>query len=350
MQYDILFVGAGITAATACALLKDRYRICVIDVRRHIGGNCYDYQSKETYVHQYGPHIFHTKSEVIINFLSQYTEWRSFRYSVTAEIDDAGKRTWVPFPYSRQTANILAREYNESEILRTFFEGYSSKAWGIEYGSLPSSIKGRVPKDTQELSDYFPGQFQAIPKNGYASMIENMFDGVDMVLAVAPDYWYHLAKKASITCYAGRPDHIFKRNTDRPWAELMGIRLPYRSLNIEFSVGDWHTETVALNYCHTRVPWTRDVNYSGFTGPVAKERAIISRETPYQADEAEIAPFYPIPTAENLKNYRALRHRIASDWPSLYLIGRLGGYVYVDMDQAISAGLALGRRLAENLG
>ena len=44
-MYDVLIVGAGISAATLCAALKHRLRVCVVDVRDHPGGNCYDYPS-----------------------------------------------------------------------------------------------------------------------------------------------------------------------------------------------------------------------------------------------------------------------------------------------------------------
>jgi UDP-galactopyranose mutase len=51
-----------------------------VDRRPHIGGNAYDhYNDAGILVHEYGPHIFHTNSATVFEYLSQFTGWRLAR-------------------------------------------------------------------------------------------------------------------------------------------------------------------------------------------------------------------------------------------------------------------------------
>ena len=71
----ILVVGAGFAGSVVARQLAEAgYSVKVIDKRPHIGGNAYDeYDSHGVLVHKYGPHIFHTNSEKIFNYLSRST-------------------------------------------------------------------------------------------------------------------------------------------------------------------------------------------------------------------------------------------------------------------------------------
>src|SRR5919112_1340201 len=83
---------------------KLQHRVLVIDRRDHIAGNAYDYYDEAgVLVHKYGPHIFHTNSEKVVDYLSRFTEWRPFEHRVLARVD--GKL--VPMPINRTTVNEL---------------------------------------------------------------------------------------------------------------------------------------------------------------------------------------------------------------------------------------------------
>jgi UDP-galactopyranose mutase len=143
-MYDLLIVGAGLTAATLAARLKHRKRIVVIDCRLHLGGNCFDFKSEGSFVHRYGPHIFHSPDPRITTFLAQFTQWIPYTHSVTAEVKFGDKLQYVPFPFCRQTADALSRNLDSEEIIDVFFRGYSEKMWGVPWESLPKSIRRRV--------------------------------------------------------------------------------------------------------------------------------------------------------------------------------------------------------------
>src|SRR5262245_33282700 len=82
-RYDFLVVGAGYAGSILAERLATQAgrRVLVIDRRDHIAGNAYDYYDEHgVLVHKYGPHIFHTKSEKVIDYLSQFTSWRRYEH------------------------------------------------------------------------------------------------------------------------------------------------------------------------------------------------------------------------------------------------------------------------------
>ena len=105
-RYDILVVGAGYAGSIMAERLATRRggRVLVIDRRDHIGGNAFDYHDEHgVLVHRHGPHIFHTNSEKVVEYLSQFTEWRPYEHRVLARVD--GK--FLPMPINRTTINEL---------------------------------------------------------------------------------------------------------------------------------------------------------------------------------------------------------------------------------------------------
>lgn len=105
-HYDVLVVGAGFLGAVMAeriAAESDR-SVLVIDKRDHVGGNAHDFRDAAgIMVHKYGPHIFHTNSRDIFEYLSRFTAWRPYEHRVKAEVD--GKL--VPMPINRTTLNQL---------------------------------------------------------------------------------------------------------------------------------------------------------------------------------------------------------------------------------------------------
>src|SRR3954465_2339477 len=104
--YDTLIVGAGYAGSIMAEQLATRcgHRVLVIDRRSHIAGNAYDYYDEHgVLVHKYGPHIFHTKSGKVVEYLSRFTEWRPYEHRVLARVDGMH----VPMPINRTTVNEL---------------------------------------------------------------------------------------------------------------------------------------------------------------------------------------------------------------------------------------------------
>ena len=343
VMFDLLIVGAGLTAATIVAQLRAQMRICVVDCRAHLGGNCFDYCASESYVHRYGPHIFHCPSPRIATFLAQFTEWIPYRHRVTAEIEDDGQLRYVPFPYSQQTASCLERSLNNDEVIEKFYRGYSQKMWGRPWEELPKCIRGRVPTNTDEKSVYHRAKFSALPRYGYTRMIENMLDGAELILGAPSDEWTRISAKAIV--YTGRPDRVPIPNTSTTIGQQYACELGFRTLEIQFAAEPWRHDSVCLHACTAQRSWTRKTCFRQMTGGHSE---LISTETPHQAAVDDLTPYYPIETVENQSKYSQLTTTIAVYYPNLHLAGRLGCYRYFDMYQAVGQALSLAEKLLES--
>ena len=105
-RYDYLIVGAGFAGSVLAERLASQHgaRVLLIDRRPHVGGNAYDETNEAGILyHKYGPHIFHTNSEQVVEYLSQFTEWRPYEHRVRAMV----RGQLVPIPINRTTLNKL---------------------------------------------------------------------------------------------------------------------------------------------------------------------------------------------------------------------------------------------------
>lgn len=328
-MYDFLIVGAGISSAAFCAVMKKKHKICVVDIRPHIGGNCYDYKTDNTFVQLYGPHFFHTSNKKIVDFVSEYTDWVEYSHSVTAEIEWMGNKKRVPFPYSKETEAALGEPMSLDSRIEIFFKPYSKKMWGMDWDDLPNSIKNRIPKDTDDKSVYFPNQFSALPKKGYTHMIENMFDGVDMILGADPDGWK--AIEAHNIIYCGRPDHLIEEGPPLEWRNLSFIQ----------KIEDWDATTSVVNFCHFDSPFTRKTSQ----GKIWKtDSKLVVYEKPTACAATDKIPYYPLVSEGNLERFKWIEEQIGLRYPNMHLLGRLGEFCYIDMDNAVARALKLAKK------
>jgi UDP-galactopyranose mutase len=339
-MYDLLIVGAGITAATLVAQLKDQLRICVVDCRKHLGGNCFDESASGSYVHRYGPHIFHCPSPRIVAYLSQYTEWIPYTHTVVAEVFDAHRFHYVPFPYCRKTAQLLGRELSDDQVTELFFRSYSQKMWGMPWDQLPSSITRRIPRKLTDLPVYYRDDFVALPRLGYTHMIENMLDGGELILGAPSDEWTKIAAETIV--YTGRPDLIPRPGESVSIGERENLQLQFRTLDIDFAAEQWPHDAISLHACTLHRAWTRKTSFARMTGGTSP---IVSTEFPHQAHREDLTPYYPIESADNRATFAKLSDTIKACYPSLHLAGRLGSYRYFDMYQAVGQAMALTQRL-----
>src|SRR5438067_4002080 len=88
--FDYLIVGAGYAGSVVAAQMSSNFgkSVMLIDRRSHVGGNAYDhYNQAGILVHKYGPHIFHTNSRDVFDYLSKFTKWRNYEHRVRAHVD-----------------------------------------------------------------------------------------------------------------------------------------------------------------------------------------------------------------------------------------------------------------------
>src|SRR4051812_8586202 len=362
-RYDYLIVGAGFAGSVLAERLASQHgaRILLVDRRPHIGGNAYDEPNEAGILyHKYGPHIFHTNSDQVVDYLSQFTKWRPYEHRVRAVVRDQ----LVPIPINRTTLNMLfgldlktdeeAADYLASraepvdeiktsedvvinavgrELYELFFQGYTRKQWGIDPSGLDKAVTSRIPTRTNTDDRYFGDKHQAMPKHGYTAMFNRMLDHPNIDVLLSTDY-----KDVIEEVEAG---HIVFTG---PIDEYFGFRygkLPYRSLRFEHKVLDTQNfqPVAVVNYPDPQVPYTRITEYKHLTGQSHPKTSIT-----YEYPSAEGDPYYPIPRAENqalFKKYEAL----ADATPNVTFVGRLATYRYYNMDQVVGQALATFRRI-----
>ena len=364
-RYDYLIVGAGFAGSVLAERLASQHgaRVLLIDRRPHVGGNAYDELNADGILyHKYGPHIFHTNSDQVVEYLSEFTEWRPYEHRVLAEV----RGQQVPIPINRTTLNELfgldlktdqdAADYLASraepvddiqtsedvvvnavgrELYELFFQGYTRKQWGLDPSQLDKSVTARIPTRTNVDDRYFTDTFQAMPKHGYTAMFERMLDNPLIEIRTGIDF-----RDVRDTVDFG---HLVFTGPIDEYFDFRFGRLPYRSLKFDHRTLEHETyqPVGTVNYPSPDVPYTRISEYKYLTGQQAPVTTIT-----YEYPSAEGDPYYPIPRPENqelFKRYEAL----ADSTEGVTFVGRLATYRYYNMDQIVGQALATFRRMDE---
>jgi UDP-galactopyranose mutase len=363
--FDWLIVGAGFAGSTLAERIASQRgeRVLLIDRRPHVGGNAFDrFDDHGLLIHQYGPHIFHTNSEMIFNHLSQFTEWRPYEHRVLAKVDDM----LVPIPINLDTVNALyglqltseelpawfAARAEKVEEIRTsedvvvsvvgrelyekFFRGYTRKQWGMDPSELDKSVTARVPTRTNRDDRYFGDSFQYMPKHGYTRMFERMLDHPNIKIMTQTDF-------SEVRDVIPFRRLIFTGPIDEYFDFQFG-KLPYRSLQFRHETvqQEWVQPVAVINYPQTE-DYTRVTEYKHLTGQEHPLTALT-----YEYPSATGDPYYPIPKPENaelFKQYEQLADRTDDVW----FVGRLATYRYYNMDQVVGQALATFRRIQDEV-
>jgi UDP-galactopyranose mutase len=366
-EYDYLIAGAGLYGAVFAYVLNQRGKRClVIDKRKHIGGNIYCEKIEGINVHKYGPHIFHTDSKKIWDFVNSFVEFNRFTYSPIA----CYKGNFYNLPFNMNTFYQLWKtdkphqakkiideqvqmygtknpENLEEQALsligydlyQRLVKGYTEKQWGMDAKDVPAFIIKRIPLRFTFDNNYYDDPYQGIPIGGYNVLIEKLLIGIEVRLGINilhnKEYFEGLADKI---IYTGSIDEFFNYSQGK---------LNYRSLTFENEVLDMENfqGNAAINYTEREIPYTRIVEHKHFEFGKQKQ-TVITRE--YPADfTGSNEPFYPINDEKNQKIFGL--YKILAGTQDKYLFGgRLGDYKYYDMDDIIMAGLKLADTLSKN--
>lgn len=363
-MFDFLIVGAGFAGSVLAERLArvENKKVLLIDKRNHIGGNTFDYYDENgILVHKYGPHIFHTNSRDVFDYLSMFTKWRPYEHNVLASVDGQ----LVPIPINQNTVNSLyglnlsSDEVSDffktkaekkdhiktsedvvisvvgKELYEKFFKGYTKKQWGLEAAELDASVTARVPTRTNRDNRYFTDVFQSMPLHGYTKLFENMLSHPNIKVMLNTDY----TEVQNIIPYKSL---IYTGPIDSYFNYCYG-KLPYRSIDFKFETLDteYFQSVGTVNYPNTQA-YTRITEFKYLTGQKNSKTSIV-----YEYPKADGDPYYPIPRTENTKMYKKYQ-LLAATLPHIYFTGRLGTYKYYNMDQVVAQSLSLFKKIILN--
>jgi UDP-galactopyranose mutase len=360
-MFDYLIIGAGFAGSVIAERLASVLgkSVLLVDRRPHIGGNAFDhYNEHGILVHRYGPHIFHTNSREVFEYLSQFTEWRQYEHHVLASVDGQ----LLPMPINLDTLNRLyglnmnsfeAAKFLASmaevrgpvktsedvvvskigrELYEKFFRNYTRKQWDMDPSELDAAVTARVPVRTNRDDRYFTDTYQAMPLHGYTRMFENMLDHPKIKILLNADY-------REVEDEIPYRNLIFTGPIDEFFDYRYG-KLPYRSLHFKHDTINrpvFQPQAV-VNYPNEHL-YTRITEFKYLTGQEHSKTSIV-----YEYPQAEGDPYYPIPRAENDATYKRYK-ALAEQTTGVHFVGRLATYKYYNMDQVTGQALTLFKKL-----
>ena len=374
-MFDYIVIGAGFAGSVIAERIANvlNKKVLMIEKRNHIGGNCYDYRTKDgIIVHKYGPHLFHTDYKEVFDHLSNFTDWHIYHHKVLAFID--GKK--VPIPFNLNTLymvfpNSLAKRIEE-KLLRRFpynskipilelkrendkdlkflaeyiyekvFVNYTAKQWGMKPEEINPEVTARVPVFVGRDDRYFNDRYQAVPREGYTKVFERMLSHPNIKLMLNTDFREVMKidlenKKVYLFGQEFRGKVIFTGMIDELFEYKFG-ELPYRSLDLKFETLEieYFQEVATVNYPNN-YDFTRITEFKHIhSADVCK--TVILKEYPKAYRAEKDIPYYPVFTKESQELYNKYKG-LAKEFENLVLVGRLAEYKYYDMDDIVKRSL-----------
>jgi len=356
-----LIIGCGLSGAVVAERIANelKEKVLIIEKRNHIGGNCYDYEDKETGIllNKYGAHLFHTNFEDVWEYINRFSVWERWEHKVLALVDNK----FVSIPVNITTVNELCDENlkteedmkiwleknqvkydqitNSEEMAKSrigeklydkLIKDYTFKQWGIYPSELDKSVLERIPIRPNFDTRYFSDKYQALPKNGYTAFFENLLknDLIEIILNTDFQLFKNdndLSQFKKII-YTGPIDAYFT-NLDK---------LEYRSIDFKIKKHynmNYYQPNSVVNYPDKATNYTRIVEYKHFLNQKSRHTIIVSETT---NDFGE--PYYPVPNKKNKELYEKYKE-LADKEKDVYFLGRLANYKYFNMDEAIKNSL-----------
>ena len=354
-MYDYLIVGAGFFGSICAYELKNKgYKVCVIECRNHIGGNCYTKNEDNINIHVYGPHIFHTSNEEVWQWINKFTTFNNFTLRPVANfkgeiyslpfnmwtfsklwnithpeeaekiIKEQGKEINNPKNLEEQAIKLVGRDVYEKLI-----KGYTEKQWKKPANQLPKEIIKRIPVRFTYDNNYFNDKYQGIPEGGYTKIFEKLLKDIDVRLGV--NYFNDPLPKHNKVIYTGPIDKFFNYKFGK---------LEYKTTLFDtFKIKKENYQGVAMmNYTDIETPYTRVIEHKYFEPNKKTDYTWITREYPQKYQSEVTEPYYPVNDDSN--NIKYLKYKkLADKEENVMFGGRLAEYKYYDMHQIIESAL-----------
>ena len=370
-MYDVIIVGSGFAGSVLARKFADKKKkVLVIEKRNHVGGNMYEQKMDNGIrIHKYGPHIFHTDSKEIYDFINNLCELYFYEHKVIGNIDN--KLVPIPFNYkslemlftkdkvesiksnlksefkNNEKVSILDLTNSKNKVVSDFgeyvyekvFVNYTAKQWDMPIDKVDKSVINRVPVILGYDDRYFQDKYQFMPKNGYNEIFDNLLnseyidvllnkDSRELINLEDGQIYFKKENFNGILIYTGPIDELF----DYRYGSL-----PYRSLKLEFELieQNYFQPSAVVNYPNTE-KFTRITEFKYFSSEIKDGKTVILKEYPLSYDHLnkETIPYYSIFNEENNRLYNKYLD-VAREYSNLYLCGRLAEYKYYNMDAVI---------------
>ena len=359
-KYDYVIVGGGFFGAICAHELNKRGKsVVVLELRDHIGGNCYTEEADGVHIHKYGAHIFHTNDKKVWDYVNQFAEFRPFSHNVIANYKgeiynlpfnmSTFNQMWgVTTPYEaknkideqrfdgkvtnleEQALSLVGKDVYEKLI-----KGYTQKQWRKDPKELPASIIKRLPVRFTYNNNYFNDKYQGIPIGGYTQIFDKLLEGIKVYTNCDylenKEYW---DTKTDKVIYTGPIDKYF--NYEYGDLEYKSVEWDTMKMNTDNYQG-----CAVMNYTDEESTFTRIIEHKHFDDQNQKV-SWVSMEYPKEYTRGT-EPFYPVNDDVNNKKYR--QYKQLADNDKVIFGGRLAEYKYYDMHQVVASALSKVKQL-----
>ncbi|NLC27622.1 MAG: UDP-galactopyranose mutase [Campylobacteraceae bacterium] len=370
---DYIIAGSGLAGVVMAERIATQFdkKVLIVEKRNHIAGNCYDEKDENSIlVHRYGPHLFHTNSKQVMDYLSNFTQWDLYSHEVLASVD--GKKIPIPFNlnslyevfptskaktiedklleayrYNSKVPILDLKKSNDKDLLflasfiyEKIFVNYSAKQWRMKPEDMDGEVTARVPIFVGRDNRYFNDRYQMIPKYGYTKMVEKMINHKNIKVMLNTDFkeicsledeefYFFGSKFDGKVIYTGQIDELFDHKFGK---------LPYRSVNMKFETieQEYYQEKATINYPND-YDFTRITEFKHIH-PTDSRKTTILKEYPQEYKAGLNTPYYPVLTQDNQDKYNQYLE-YSKEFENLILVGRLAEYRYYDMDDIVKRAL-----------
>lgn len=372
MKDEYCVVGSGIVGCIiAHEIAKKGNNVTILERRQHTGGNLYDCVDEHgIHVHLYGPHIFHTNNENVWKYVLNFSKWEKFNLvcgsvmngiCVPTSFDFESVDKFFPEEATeikehikqiygdKKNATVLEMLECNDEYVKKFaqflyendYAPYTAKQWGISPAKVDKQIFKRVPILFSYGSKYFDDKYQALPKNGYMELINNLLDDPKITVKTDVEALEKIDIKNNEVFMNGKPYEgklIYTGAIDELFKCQYG-KLPYRSLKFEWKYEDIESfqDLPVVAYPQAE-KYTRITEYKKLPCQNVKGTTYaIEYPIPYKKGETN-EPYYPVLTEESTKLNEKYQE-LAKSVKNLVCCGRLADFKYYNIDQAIERAL-----------
>ena len=374
IKTDFLIVGSGLYGSVIAERIANKFnkKVVILEKRNHIGGNCYsekDINSGIEY-HKYGTHIFHTSSEKVWKYLSNFCNLNSYRHQVLSKfknkiyqmpinletINSFFKKNFNPDEalkfLKKKTKKYQKKNYNNFEekalsqigrdLYEAFIKNYTTKQWGKKPTDLPSAIFNRLPIRYNYREDYFNNcKYQGIPDLGYTDIFNKLLFNSNIKIELNEKFkLFNNYDVKYLTIYTGPLDELF--NYDLGKLEWRSLKFKKKYKRTEDYLG-----TSVINFPEKKYNFTRlhEPRHLHINREYPKNKTLIIEEYPSNNINE---PYYPINTEQNRNLHRKYKEK-ARKIKKFEFGGRLADYAYYDMDMTISAALQKLEKIKKNI-
>jgi UDP-galactopyranose mutase len=339
---NYLVVGAGLSGLTIANRLaqKSTNNITILEKNDHIGGNLRDRKSVngDYYIHSHGPHIFHTNSTEIWNFIREYSAWNRYEHRVNSiHNNQFGQQFEISIVKIMRNRDLELQKFGE-DIFQKFYLNYTKKQWGQNWASVVDKVTSRVKFRNNRDDRFFTDTYQCLPKRGYTQFLENLvnYKNIDIKYSELPS----ISEMSKF-------DHVFYTGSIDELLDYRLGHLEYRSLVINKLTKKDESRDIFFTP-QTNLPShdliTRVTNYSLLTSKPVKNLKDLYYEMPieYQIDKS--IRYYPVDNLSSREMYIEYLKIANTKKFNITFAGRLGLFKYFNMDQIIANALQISKK------